>query len=80
MVFLNKKCKIQILTYFVLREISGSFKVKPGNYVIIPTTFEPDCDDCEFMLRILTEHDALNDQKGNTVVYSSTFLFFKHIM
>lgn len=55
--------------YKFIREISGSFKVKPGSYVLIPTTFDPDCEDCEFMLRIFTEH-ALNDQDGNTVVYS----------
>lgn len=36
------------------REITRRFKVDPGHYVIIPSTYMEDTD-CEFMLRVFTE-------------------------
>lgn len=45
---------ILILEKFVSREITKRFRVDPGNYLIIPSTYEED-HDCEFMLRIYTE-------------------------
>ena len=35
-------------------EISGRFHLKPGHYVIIPSTYSPDVDG-EFLLRIFSE-------------------------
>ena len=41
-------------SYMNVREISKRFRVDPGDYLIIPSTYEPDRD-CEFMLRVYTE-------------------------
>ena len=41
-------------SYINSREITKRFRVEPGNYLVIPSTFEPD-HSCEFMLRLFTE-------------------------
>ena len=37
-----------------LREVSGRFKLPPGNYLIVPSSFKPD-EEGEFILRVFTE-------------------------
>jgi calpain len=41
-------------SYINSREVTKRFRVEPGYYLIIPSTYEED-KSCEFMLRILTE-------------------------
>lgn len=41
-------------SYINTREVTKRFRVPPGNYLIIPSTYDEDRD-CEFMLRIFTE-------------------------
>ena len=38
-----------------VREVSGSFTLTQGTYVIIPSTFHPD-EEGEYLLRIFTEN------------------------
>ena len=36
------------------REVSGRYQLKPGTYVIVPSTYDPDQEGA-FLLRILSE-------------------------
>ena len=44
-------------TYINSREITSRFKLNPGPYIIIPTTFQPD-QEGDFILRIFSEKMA----------------------
>ena len=41
-------------SFINLREVSCRFKLPPGNYCIVPSTFEPN-EEGEFIIRVFSE-------------------------
>ena len=51
--FANTKSCGRSAAFINLREVSGRFRVPPGEYVIVPSAYEPN-EESEFMVRIFT--------------------------
>ena len=64
-------------SYINSREVTKRFRLEPGYYLIIPSTYEDD-KSCEFMVRILTEEaiEAKLDFDHFSSVYNLNFLNF----
>uniref|UniRef100_A0A8C8S1G6 Calpain-9 n=1 Tax=Pelusios castaneus TaxID=367368 RepID=A0A8C8S1G6_9SAUR len=58
--------KAKSKTYINLREVSDRFKLPPGNYVVVPTTFEPH-QEADFCLRIFSEKKVLTQDVDGKV-------------
>ncbi|CAI5770501.1 calpaincalpain-9 [Podarcis lilfordi] len=57
--------KARSKTYINLREVSDRFALPPGDYVVVPTTFEPH-QEADFCLRIFSEKKAVaKEMDGN---------------
>ncbi|XP_063009540.1 calpain-9 [Melospiza melodia melodia] len=58
--------KARSKTYINLREVSHRFKLPPGDYILIPTTFEPH-QEADFCLRIFSEKKAITEDLDENV-------------
>uniref|UniRef100_A0A8D3B8U1 Calpain-3 n=1 Tax=Scophthalmus maximus TaxID=52904 RepID=A0A8D3B8U1_SCOMX len=56
------KCKM----YINLREVTERFRLPPGEYVVIPTTFEAHREG-EFILRVFSEKQSTSEEAENTI-------------
>uniref|UniRef100_A0A672U0B1 Calpain 9 n=1 Tax=Strigops habroptila TaxID=2489341 RepID=A0A672U0B1_STRHB len=52
--------KARSKTYINLREVFNRFKLPPGDYILVPTTFEPH-QEADFCLRIFSEKKAITE-------------------
>uniref|UniRef100_A0A8B9DZ61 Calpain 9 n=1 Tax=Anser cygnoides TaxID=8845 RepID=A0A8B9DZ61_ANSCY len=65
--------KARSKTYINLREVSNRFKLPPGDYILVPTTFEPH-QEADFCLRIFSEKKNIflqfdSDKSGSMSSY-----------
>ncbi|XP_043073920.1 calpain-9 isoform X1 [Puntigrus tetrazona] len=58
--------KARSRTYINMREVSERFRLPPGNYLLVPTTFQPH-HEADFLIRIFSENRAGAIEMGNTI-------------
>lgn len=49
--------KYRSRAYVNMREVSERFRLPPGNYLLVPTTFQPH-QEADFLIRLFSENKA----------------------
>uniref|UniRef100_A0A8B9CTE7 Calpain 9 n=1 Tax=Anser brachyrhynchus TaxID=132585 RepID=A0A8B9CTE7_9AVES len=66
--------KARSKTYINLREVSNRFKLPPGDYILVPTTFEPH-QEADFCLRIFSEKKLCAGETSCFTILINVFLW-----
>ncbi|XP_043554224.1 calpain-3 isoform X11 [Chiloscyllium plagiosum] len=65
--FLYRASKCRSKSYINLREVSQRFSLPPGEYVIVPSTYDPH-QEGEFVLRVFSEKPNLSEETESHII------------